>query len=151
MPASNLSPLAGGKLFIVIRIYALQASYNGLDLHMNCPSCAMENRDGALFCDERGASLVVAAEGPHLSAQSVSSTGFIVRQKLAHLLANRAVGLHSPKAMTIIEEVCASHLIPDPPDIGDPTTAVTEYTRKIFVRNRIIQQRLTKEWFVITL
>lgn len=75
---------------------------------------------------------------------------WLTHQALTQLLANREIGLHSPKALTIIREVCVSNPIPDVQETADPAIASAAYYQENLARNEIIRQRLTEEGFDLT-
>ena len=105
--------------------------------------------------DERNRTLYVDFEDKARlwSSPLPDSSGFttrlldLTRRALAHILGDRDAGLQSPKALKIIQDVCASNQILDPGETDDPTAEITEYTRKLFARNEFIRERLTAEGF----
>ncbi len=74
----------------------------------------------------------------------------LTRGALANLLVDREIGLHSPRALAIIREVCAANPIPDTPESADPATASTAYYLGTLARNEIIRQRLMEKGFDLT-
>ena len=85
-------------------------------------------------------------DGPDIAPELL----WLTREALTQLLANREIGLHSPKALRIIREVCASNPIPDIPETADPAIAGETYYKENLARNEIIRQRLTEEGFDLT-
>lgn len=109
---------------------------------------AEEERNRTLYVDfddrSRSWSSPISG-GPELASTLMPLT----KQALDRLLSSRKVGLHSPKALTIIREVWASVPIldtPDPNDPADPAIAA-KYYQESLARNEIIRQRLTAEGF----
>ena len=75
----------------------------------------------------------------------------VTEQAWERLMAARESGLHSLKALTIIQEVCASVPIvgPDPESPADAVEAA-EYYEKLLSRNEIIRERRTQNGFDFT-
>lgn len=81
-------------------------------------------------------------------SEMVSALLPLNQKKLEQLLSDRESGLHSPKALVIIREVCVSNPVdaPDPNSPADPVIAA-EYYQELLARNGKIRKRLAEQDF----